>query len=244
LLWPLLLGRTGSRNIVRVCIGMLIVSSVARALAVALDLAHPAIWTSTFTRLDPMAVGALVAIVLRGRAPALRPVPRLLLLLLGASLLPLAVLMFGLGDTYFLGGTNGLLGRWGPMVMYPMATAGCALILLAILHERPSLRLLRSGPLVYLGRISYGLYVYHTLGIRLASRMLHAVGHNSILLQVVASLGVTILFAALSYQILERPFLLLKERFTRVLSRPDFRDRVDGAPGAEVPLAGVPEMVR
>jgi len=73
-----------------------------------------------------------------------------------------------------------------------------------------------------LGRISYGLYVFHFLGMKLAEIMsanaslgLRMVGGEGIL-----SLVLTLIMAILSYHMLEKPFLRIKEQYSHVLSRP------------------------
>ncbi len=70
--------------------------------------------------------------------------------------------------------------------------------------------------LVYLGRISYGLYVFH-LPVILAIAW-WAPGRAWLRLPLVA--GLTLACAAGSYRYLESPFLRLKGRFTRVRSVP------------------------
>jgi peptidoglycan/LPS O-acetylase OafA/YrhL len=66
------------------------------------------------------------------------------------------------------------------------------------------------SPFVYLGRISYGLYIYHYL-------ILHAFWQYSTglerFLRVTACLLATIVIASLSWYFLEKPFLNLKRRF-------------------------------
>jgi peptidoglycan/LPS O-acetylase OafA/YrhL len=76
--------------------------------------------------------------------------------------------------------------------------------------------------LIYLGQISYGLYVYHELSLLLSHYALGGYTNRAwgyALYWVVAVL-LTILMAAVSYQLVERPFLKLKKRFTLVASRP------------------------
>jgi peptidoglycan/LPS O-acetylase OafA/YrhL len=68
--------------------------------------------------------------------------------------------------------------------------------------------------LAYLGKISYGLYVFHKFCLDHASRT-----HNHFV-NAVLSLAATIVCAAISYQFLEKPFLRLKNRFEFVHSRP------------------------
>ncbi len=82
----------------------------------------------------------------------------------------------------------------------------------------PRFRFLIAG---YLGKISYGLYVYHALGNVLSNRI-HPV-HQAFVqlaLRPIIALGLTILLASASYSVLEKPFLRLKQRFARVDSRP------------------------
>jgi len=74
---------------------------------------------------------------------------------------------------------------------------------------------------VYLGKISYGLYVFHVLGLKVGGSLV--VRLRLPLVEVcapVASLLITVLLAGLSYRFLETPFLRLKERFAVVQSRP------------------------
>ena len=80
---------------------------------------------------------------------------------------------------------------------------------------------LRTPTLDYLGRISYGLYMFHPLAITLAIRAVGALGtlpnpvvnHAAVY---VATLAISIALAAASYHWLETPFLTLKKRFARI----------------------------
>jgi peptidoglycan/LPS O-acetylase OafA/YrhL len=111
-----------------------------------------------------------------------------------------------------------------------IVAAGTVLIFLAFLSspERWSVQ-----PLTYLGRISYGLYVYHImvfLLVRLAfdhfglPNFSHSGSHSStdilvgFCLQLPIAFALTIAVSALSYEYFERPFLKLKQRFAVVPS--------------------------
>ncbi len=85
------------------------------------------------------------------------------------------------------------------VVAYPMIRLGWAQ------------RWLSARPIVWLGRISYGLYMYHEVAFWAAGRE----GFRS-----VVALGLTVALAAASYYGVERPFLRLKRSWTRVPSRP------------------------
>jgi peptidoglycan/LPS O-acetylase OafA/YrhL len=76
--------------------------------------------------------------------------------------------------------------------------------------------------LVWLGKISYGLYMYHEIAMWIRARMYNALPWfpNKDELLTIATLALTIAMAAASYHYFERRFLELKRSWTRVLSRP------------------------
>lgn len=78
--------------------------------------------------------------------------------------------------------------------------------------------------LKYLGKISYGLYIFHPMIIRAVAENQIAwspVRHlrHHVLARSLAAFVLTIVVAALSYQFLESPFLKLKGRFERIRTR-------------------------
>lgn len=74
--------------------------------------------------------------------------------------------------------------------------------------------------MIYLGRISYGLYVFHGLALVLVVHACKSLPPSEKwALFPLLALAVTILLAAASYQWLELPFLRLKKRFQHVQSR-------------------------
>jgi peptidoglycan/LPS O-acetylase OafA/YrhL len=102
---------------------------------------------------------------------------------------------------------------------------GCMLIAAAglLLSAYGSSNAGRSRLLVYLGKISFGLYVFHMLTIEWADeltlRVLKLVHHGGALITLVLSAVLTVSLAALSYRFLESPFLRLKDRFAVVKTR-------------------------
>ena len=70
----------------------------------------------------------------------------------------------------------------------------------------------------YLGNISYGLYMYHPIGIMMAINLAVTIGYPSNWLIYPASLILTILIAGLSYKYFEAYFLKFKHKFSKVLS--------------------------
>lgn len=105
------------------------------------------------------------------------------------------------------------------MLSFALMAAACTLIVWSTLRASHDARGMLAHPaFVYLGRISYGLYVFHMVGQRSARAILDvlAPGPAPLLSFVVLALGITIALGALSYALLETPFLRLKTRFVRV----------------------------
>jgi peptidoglycan/LPS O-acetylase OafA/YrhL len=90
-------------------------------------------------------------------------------------------------------------------------------------NPRPLIRL-ENRIADYLGRISYGLYMYHPIAIALAIHALGPLisdnyrGWLSNAAVYILSFGLSVLVASASYHFFEQPFLRLKSRFARVPS--------------------------
>jgi peptidoglycan/LPS O-acetylase OafA/YrhL len=78
----------------------------------------------------------------------------------------------------------------------------------AVVHERNGLPFLRWRALVYVGTISYGMYLFHLLCWNVVKRV---VPWDALWLP--AALALTIVVAGLSFRYYESRFLALKKRF-------------------------------
>lgn len=193
LCWPLAVATLGVRRVTRLALGLIAISILSRAtLPLLFSSSH--IDCVTTTRLDPIALGAIIAV----RQEALGRIPSLVWLT-GAALgflLTLWVLPLGHG------------------ISIPAAALTCGCVVLWFLTLRP--RLLRAPVLLYLGKISYGLYVFHQLAIFCGPQIvMHQPGFR-----ILSSFVLTVLLAMLSYRYLESPFLRLKDRFAVIRTRP------------------------
>jgi peptidoglycan/LPS O-acetylase OafA/YrhL len=210
LLWPPLVRNLCRTRIASAAIGMLIISNATRIAMVAIHGGMNSVWCNTVARLDPIAAGILVAAALRGGIPNFSLGTRFSMLVAGTIPLALVASYWKIHEPERL--------EWIPtLVGFPVVALSCTLIMLAVLGV--ALRMPRS--LLYLGKISYGLYVYHALG-NVLSNMLSPV-HNSFIqlaLRPAAALAITMLLASISYAFLETPFLKLKKRFAHIDSRP------------------------
>ena len=97
----------------------------------------------------------------------------------------------------------------------------------------PIRKLLSTGALRLVGRVSYGLYLYH-FPIFFAVHETRLSRNHA--LEVIASLTLTAVAATLSFVFIERPMLRLKRRFERP------GDRVTTA-SADEPVTGKPYAV-
>ena len=173
------------------------------------------IWYNSFVQFECFAGGILLALILRSRVPRFAAWQRCLLL---------AVAAFGwFSATYFFHARIGLFGNPGPwalMAGYALGALGSILVLLGLLGL-PAAKL--PSWAVYLGRISYGLYVFHVLAIQIvfiAAMRAPSLPFPSFLLKGPIALAVCILIASVSYRGLETPFLRLKRRHAIIESHP------------------------
>ena len=173
------------------------------------------IWLNSLVQFQFFALGALLAIYLSGGSLDLSRRSRAAMLIAGMVSWLVASGVFGIKRAEFTPSPAAMCAG------YAIAALGSVLIFLAV-HGIASGRLPRA--LVYLGKISYGLYVFHEIGLSISHSFRQAVGLAShtpllFLLNAILSLAITIALAMLSYKYLEYPFLQLKRRFTFVESR-------------------------
>jgi len=216
LLWPLVLCKA-RRAVVYAIVGALLTTGTFVRLTLLLrHVQFGNLWYNTFVRLDSIACGILLAFVLHGqRAPRIGRLGRI------------ALLAFALFVWFIVGHYCGLYDQVPPLtgglIGFPLMSLSGVLIFIAILGAgHDGLSFLMHPILVYLGKISYGLYAFHILALRCAYylfRNYHGPFHMT--LSSVAALSLTLGMAAVSFRWLESPFLRLKQqKFTYVPSGP------------------------
>jgi len=212
LTWPLIVRNASRRMMAAFAVLLLVIATLARIALVFGRYPQAAIEYNTVTRLDPIALGILLALA-SNRLPRFTTVHRFALIFASAAT---SVVIGMFGGLYPL--DNSTVNQWGTIIGRPIIAIASVALLLAILGIRA--KWIRNRTLLYLGQISYGLYVVHLLGLKMARIVVRPEGLASSSAQLGVGLGLTIILAALSYKYLESPFLRLKERFAHVASRP------------------------
>lgn len=225
ILWPLLLLFFPQKNLKSLFILFIIMGAAFRVAMYLVYVSGSSLWVFRepfglvlyswpFSHLDAFALGAYIS---RFKIPN----PRQQLLFL-VPFVPAV----GFTTTYLASGSIGHLSALG----YNLSLGGSyqylwahtllnyffAVLIYCVVHEKLFVRLLELPWLRYLGKISYGMYVYHLPLIWFTFRMFEdRIESETTLLLTRApiSLFATILISTLSYYLLEKPILNLKDRF-------------------------------
>lgn len=116
---------------------------------------------------------------------------------------------------------------YSSVLFYPVVAAGSVLVLISVLRDAESGQKPKSwlhARLGSLGRISYGLYVYHVFIIHLTRRITARAGISDSRLLLMVDFAISLVLVVgvsyASYYLLERPFLRLKDRFAVIRTDP------------------------
>lgn len=205
LVWPLVtyrLSETGAKRVAAWVLIPLAVLSAAVIVASGYQYANRLIYMGTMCRASSLALGALMAFYERPlRAPAGRQVL--------AAFAILCLLM--------MGAHLALHGEWKSIPRMVFFSTFSGLVVLTAVraptHSPWLSRVMSTALITAIGRISYGLYLYH-YPIYIAFGVLdQEVPTAGALLRAVAALVATFAVASVSYFLIERPLLKLKLRF-------------------------------
>jgi peptidoglycan/LPS O-acetylase OafA/YrhL len=200
LVWPLLLRRMTKHGMVLFSIGLVAVGGLGVWSLTAHG--YPMPEKSTFAQLPSIAVGIVLACIPPFR---LSTAHRILYFFAGL------IVVFASSWVYKFSGLN-------YTIVPLLGAAGAGLVFISIVWSSLNNRLM-----CYFGKIGYGLYVYHVFCLYVVKKLLfrHANIVGSMYLEWgFAAIVLTLATSALSYHVLEAPFLRLKDRFAIVHSRP------------------------
>jgi peptidoglycan/LPS O-acetylase OafA/YrhL len=216
LVWPLLMKILGRRGMIIAAVVAFLLATLSQIVVVLAGLSPGYIYYGSLSRSGSLALGILLALF-ADRLPGLTRGRRGLLLAAGL--------------TGWIAASAWLSDQPGPFDMRTvpgrlvilvggrlLVSVGALAILYACLGSRS--RLVRSYWVVRLGKISYGLYMLHFIGLLFMIDLLHPRWGWTLLATKALGLALTVLLAWASYRWIESPFLRLKDRFATVLSRP------------------------
>jgi peptidoglycan/LPS O-acetylase OafA/YrhL len=223
-LWAPVVHRVRPRVLVRLCVGLVAAAAFLRAALVTVDTAPVAVYVLPFARMDALALGALVALLIRQQGvhalvrPALLVGPCAALLVVGTALWD--------QDPTWRGTATQTVGYTANALMF----ASLVVVSLAGSTSRIG-HVLASGWLRTFGKYSYALYLLH-LPIRALVRD-HVYGPDQFasvlgsdlpgqLLFYGVSTAAALLTAWCSWHLLEKHFLRLKTLFPMASSADSF----------------------
>nr|MBA3821654.1 acyltransferase [Deltaproteobacteria bacterium] len=207
LTFPLLVALVAPRRLGPVLIAMIIAAPLIRLATMLVAPDRERIqYLFTLCRLDTIAVGCLLAVVVR-RIDLERWRGRLLqgagVVIAGATVF---AVITGLDRTTPLGRTLG----------YSVVAFGCASIVALVVLYRGAheTAVLRFAPLAYLGKLCFGLYLLHRPADTIVTALAARAGIDAQLWLLPVKLVVAVVLATISWRLIERPFLKLKNLFS------------------------------
>jgi peptidoglycan/LPS O-acetylase OafA/YrhL len=224
IVWPLLLLLVPKEHLKRLFILFILLGAGFRVLLYLWYLSGSSLWffrepfglviySWPLSHLDAFAFGAYIS-----RYEIWRPKVQLLFLALLVPVVGFAVTYLATGSIGVVSalGYDSSLGNGYQFIWaHTLLNYFFAVLIYCVVHERVFVRFLEMPWLRYLGKISYGMYVYHLALIWFVWKLAdeHIQGEMVYWIKLVVSLSATILVATLSYYFLERPILNLKDRF-------------------------------
>lgn len=191
------------RFVVGLTMAVLTVLILSRLSFVLAGTAHPFIWTLPL-RADSFVLGSAAAIAVHRGAL----VPKRWMIIAGSVLIGCVGLFSSIDEP----GSYQIIG-------YSVIALGAVLLVVGAQAPGVERSPLAWRPMRYLGKISYGFYVYHVLAIDVALGRGHWLGVTD-QAAVPLALALNISMAALSYAIFEKPFLRWNPKFEVVAARP------------------------
>ena len=92
------------------------------------------------------------------------------------------------------------------------------IVILNLSSNAKSILNLENKPLMYLGKISYGIYMYHIIAIVLSLKILEIFEYQNMVVQYLLSLLITLCISHISYHYLESYFIGGKRKYSKIIS--------------------------
>jgi peptidoglycan/LPS O-acetylase OafA/YrhL len=212
LLWPFAVRFLDRRHLIHLLVVLLLFEPVLRAAFTPLFNSMWPIYFLTPFQLDGLAAGSLLAILLEDAAATER-----LRKWSGKVALLLVVLFAALGRfPIFNVGANSI--AFNSLGYSLVSLAAVSFVAYVLLQQAIVSKVLSNSSIVFIGTISYGIYLFHALGIDLAVRSGSRLGIFHLHRLAVLSLLPVVAFSWLSFRFYERPIIRWGRRRAAQLS--------------------------
>lgn len=203
LIWcPILLFVTSLKKGLFIGAIIITIAILIRIFLISLNPDHPGIYTHTFARLDTFVLGAILSMFMFYSKSFFKKIS----IFTSVPILTLSVILF-IYFLYLVTIVDPKDLRNGAFGYLAIALFMTYFLIITISKHALFYKLLSYQPLVWLGKISYGLYVWQVLAIEATDNPLTA-------------FLLVVLIAAASYYFYEINFLKMKSSFTKIVSRP------------------------
>jgi peptidoglycan/LPS O-acetylase OafA/YrhL len=213
--WPLVVLLLGPRSLRAVVVACVVGAPIARVLML-LATGNPYTVIATLpAQVDALGVGAALALAERAGVAVDRVRRYAVVAIAAGAVLVATLVLTGGGLAPF-----GVEPRWAASPVNSLLLTGFAALFggvvgLTVFGGGRAVRILNWRPLVHIGRISYGLYIYNPLARLLASLVFAFSGRPATFEsagEIVLGTVLTYVLAAASWRYLETPFLRLRSK--------------------------------
>lgn len=210
LVWPVLVVLVRDRRkLIWIALSLALMAPIIRTVLLAHGATFEATYKMTICRCDSLLAGAWLALAIRGSR-------RQTILRMAGPFFCLSVflcLVIAWRSGLFFWGNNLAINRYGYSLL---AVAGTSLIALTLRPGSWTAAVMNISPLRWMGRYSYGIYIFHQMVGVVYISFLYQHIHSKMVLHAaipICNLMLTLPLAWLSFRFYEQPFLRLKRYF-------------------------------
>lgn len=220
LIWPLVVFMLDKKIIVRLSLTLVIANVLFKLLYVVINYEpsdEPFLMLSLFGNLDGLMIGSLLGVL------SLNPYSFIYSKVVGKIFLFCSLLFFAVLVINYLPLTNNKVYYFFKILLSSVAAIlsffGIALIIANPIKQSSCFSFLASTPMVFIGKISYGLYLYHNIVYRMVDSIIyHFQFPVNMLFTFTLQLSTTFILAILSWNFIEKPLLGLKHRMHYIIN--------------------------
>ncbi|MEI6576621.1 MAG: acyltransferase [Bacteroidota bacterium] len=210
LVWPLIIAFVPNRKLIPTIFGLILLSWAYKSYTYMFMQGNwYELYLHTLSRMDVILMGGMLA-AFYIRKPFVFKLNGWISA--GLMLVMLVILTFD-DVSDFLNMFTGVMRR-------PVYIALLALPMMDLLFNPARAKMFSKRiPLLYLGKVSYGIYMYGNIIVPIVIKKVMLVYGNNIYLFFGLTISLSLIVPVISYELLEKPFLKLKQRFALVKTR-------------------------